>query len=138
MSSPRPQVLLAVADVLKGSRCYSQLLALEMLLHTDADTHGNTYNRLLRDGEVVLQLHSWDDEDHPNLTDASQCPVGHGVLVWFEVADFEAAVERSRRLKAKVVLEPHVNPGPRHREIWLQDPDGYHVVLSGPDGESTA
>jgi hypothetical protein len=26
--------------------------------------------------------------------------------------------------------------GPAHRELWLRDPDGYLVVLAGPDGES--
>ncbi|MBX2865187.1 MAG: VOC family protein [Leptolyngbyaceae cyanobacterium MAG.088] len=133
--SPRAQTLLAVKDVLKSSKWYANLLQLEMLSRTKAETHGNTYNRLLSNGEVVLQLHSWDDEEHPNLIDARRCVVGHGVLVWFEIDDFEQAIARAKKLKADVVVAAHINPGPNHWELWLRDPDGYHVVLSSPDGE---
>ncbi len=80
MNSPRSQTLLAVNGVLKFSAWYSKLLGLELMSKTVADTHGNTYNRLLRIGELVLQLQSWDDDEHPNLTEASKCTVGHGVL----------------------------------------------------------
>lgn len=48
-----------------------------------------------------------------------------------------AAVERVRRLGARVIEEPHVNPAPQHREIWLEDLDGYVVVLASPDGEAS-
>jgi hypothetical protein len=85
---------------------------------------------------LILQLHSWDDEQHPNLVDRDRAPPGHGVLLWFEVDDFDAAVERARRLRAPVVEEPHVNPAPQHREMWIRDPNGYVVVLAGPDGEA--
>jgi len=135
MAKPRSQTLIAVRDVLKSSKRYAKLLSLEMLSRTKAETHGNTYNRLLDEGEVVLQFHSWDDEEHPNMMDRSKCPVGHGLIIWFEVDDFDDAVSRARELKASFVLEPHVNPGSRHREVWLKDPDGYHVVLSSPDGD---
>jgi hypothetical protein len=26
--------------------------------------------------------------------------------------------------------------GPMHREVWLEDPDAYKVVLASPDGEA--
>jgi hypothetical protein len=35
-----------------------------------------------------------------------------------------------------LVLLPHVNPAPQHREMWLRDPDGYVVVIASPDGEA--
>jgi len=85
------------------------------------------------DGRLILQLHAWDEEDHPNLVNADAAPVGHGVLLWFEVDDFDAAVERARSLKAQVIEEPHVNPNAGHREMWLRDPDGYVVVIAGPE-----
>jgi catechol 2,3-dioxygenase-like lactoylglutathione lyase family enzyme len=132
----RPQPLIAVRDVEASSRWYAKLLGLHDLGEELGDTHGNVYNRLLRDGALVLQLHSWDDEDHPNLINREAAPPGHGVLLWFEVDDFDAAVKRARGLQAKVLQEPHVNPAPRHREIWLHDPDGYVVVLASPDGEA--
>jgi catechol 2,3-dioxygenase-like lactoylglutathione lyase family enzyme len=83
-----------------------------------------------------MQLHAWDEEDHPNLVDQKAAPLGHGVLLWFEVDDFDDAVERARALAAVIVEGPHVNPGPQHREIWLRDPDGYVVVVASPDGEA--
>jgi hypothetical protein len=36
----------------------------------------------------------WDEEDHANLVGADAAPHGHGVLLWFEVDDFDAAVGR--------------------------------------------
>jgi catechol 2,3-dioxygenase-like lactoylglutathione lyase family enzyme len=85
---------------------------------------------------LVLQLHAWDEEDHPNLVDAGEARPGHGVLLWFEVDDFDAAMKRVRALRAEVVLKPHVVAAPGHREIWVRDPDGYVVVIASPDGEA--
>jgi catechol 2,3-dioxygenase-like lactoylglutathione lyase family enzyme len=130
----RPQPLIAVRDVIASSRWYRELLA---LTHSDeVSDHRHLYDRLYAGEELVLQLHAWDEEDHPNLVNADRAPVGHGVLLWFEVDDFDAAVERARKLRATIVEEPHVNPAPRHREMWLRDPDGYVVVVASPDGSA--
>lgn len=84
---------------------------------------------------MLLQLHAFDvDHHHAHMGDPSK-PLGNGTLLWFEVDDFDAAVERARKLEAKVVLDVHVNPDAQHREIWITDPDGYTVVLASPDGE---
>ena len=68
---------------------------------------------------------------------------GNGVLLWFgETADFDGVVDRAHQLGATVVMAPHRNPpegqgnGPGHREIWIEDPDGYTVVVASPDGEA--
>ena len=92
---------------------------------------------------LVLQLHNRETEhDHGRIGDPNVEP-GNGVLLWFgEVADFDAAVERAVQLGVTVVLPPHRNPpegqgnGPSHREIWINDPDGYTVVIASPDGEA--
>jgi hypothetical protein len=39
-------------------------------------------------------------------------------------------------LRAEIVQEPHFNPAPNHREMWLRDPDGYVVVVASPDAET--
>jgi catechol 2,3-dioxygenase-like lactoylglutathione lyase family enzyme len=132
-TSVRAQPLIAVRDVRASSRWYQELLGLQTL---GEHAHRDFYDRLLCGGHLLLQLHRWDDEDHPNLTDADAAPHGHGVLLWFELDDFDAAVARARALRAEVVEEPHVNPAPRHREMWIRDPDGYLVVLASPDGEA--
>ena len=129
----RPQPLIAVRDVKASTRWYEQVLGAKRLGESD---HAHIYQRLLCDDQLVLQLHSWDDEEHPNLVNPKKAPPGHGVLLWFEVSDFDASVERIRAVRAEVVEEPHVNPNARHREIWIRDPDGYVVVLASPDGEA--
>jgi catechol 2,3-dioxygenase-like lactoylglutathione lyase family enzyme len=133
-SRVRPQPLIAVRDVEASSRWYQQLLGVRRL-NVESD-HGHLYQRLYDGDQLVMQLHCWDDEDHPNLVDPDASRPGHGVLLWFETDDFDGAVARARALGAEVVLEPHVNPAPQHREIWLRDRDGYVVVVASPDGEA--
>jgi predicted enzyme related to lactoylglutathione lyase len=63
---------------------------------------------------------------------------GNGVLLWFEVDDFDDVLARATEMKAEVIM-PRRNPpkgdgGPNHWEIWLRDPDGYTVVIASPDG----
>jgi len=126
------QPLIAVRDVRASSRWYGELLAADSL---PDHSHRDVYDRISCAGQMVLQLHAWDEENHPNLIDADAAPRGHGVLLWFQVEDFDAAVQRARGLVAQIIEEPHVNPAPQHKEIWLRDPDGYVVVISSPDGD---
>ena len=134
----RPQPLIAVADVEATSRWYQTLLGVR------SDHGGPEYDRLVDDdGVLVMQLHNWDVEhDHANLGDPHDPSRGNGVLLWFEIEDFDGAVSRAAALEAAVVLPLHRNPlegepgGPAHREIWLRDPNGYTVVLASPDGEA--
>jgi catechol 2,3-dioxygenase-like lactoylglutathione lyase family enzyme len=132
----RPQPLISVTDVEQSSGFYQQLLACE-------SAHGGKeYERLVRDGTLVLQLHAFEVEHHHGMIgDPSAHPYGNGVALWFEIDDFDDAVDRANDLQAEMVLPVHRNPpdgpgGPAHRELWLRDPDGYLVVLASPDGES--
>jgi hypothetical protein len=139
MSSPaqksvvEAQPLIAVRNVRASSRWYADLLRADTL---PDHPHRDVYDRIWRSGRLLLQLHAWDAEDHPNLVNPNAAPPGHGVVLWFQVEDFDAAVQRARRLKAEIVEDTHFNPAPRHREMWLRDPDGYVVVLASPDGEN--
>jgi catechol 2,3-dioxygenase-like lactoylglutathione lyase family enzyme len=132
IGSVRSQPLIAVRDVRASRRWYRQLLRVDTLPEHE---HRDSYDQMLCNGRLILQLHAWDEEDHPNLVNADAAPPGHGVLLWFEVDDFDGAVERARSLGAQVVEEPHINPNARHREMWIRDPDGYVVVIAGPDGD---
>lgn len=134
--SVRPQPLLAVRDVPVSARWYATLLGATRTSELMASDHAHLYDRLLVDRALVLQLHAWNAEEHPNLTDPNGGRNGHGVLVWFELDGFDAAVARARAMRAEVVEDVHVNPAPQHRELWLRDPDGYVVVLCSPDGEA--
>ena len=132
-SSVEAQPLIAVRNVRASSQWYAELLGADALLD---HPHRDVYDRIWRSGRLLLQLHAWDARSTPNLVNADEAPPGHGVVLWFQVDDFDAAVERARRLEAVVVEEPDINPAPRHREIWLRDPNGYVVALASPDGES--
>ncbi len=118
--------MLVVRDVEASSRFYQQVLGA-------ASGHGgNEYEQIVVNDEIVLQLHDVDVEDHHGrLSDPDQ-PIGNGVLLWFEVADFDARVEAVRSTSAEIVTDVHTNPNAKQREIWFRDPDGYLVVLAGP------
>ena len=128
----RAHPLIAVRSVRASSSWYRQLLGFDSL---PEHPHRDLYERLHCGGELILQLHAWDQEAHPNLMNADAAPKGHGVLLWFEVGNFDVVVESARALRAQVILEPHINPRPKHREMWLRDPDGYVVVIASPDGD---
>jgi catechol 2,3-dioxygenase-like lactoylglutathione lyase family enzyme len=125
--------LIAVRDVRASSKWYVQLLGADSL---PDHVHRDVYDRVYASGRMVLQLHAWDEEDHPNLVKRTAAPPGHGVLIWFVVDDFDAAVARARALHPDVIEEAHVNPASQNREMWLRDPDGYVVVIASADGEA--
>jgi catechol 2,3-dioxygenase-like lactoylglutathione lyase family enzyme len=126
----QPQPLIAVRDVEASSRWYRRLLGCK-------SGHGGTdYEQLVdQGGKLILQLHDWDAHEHPHMGDPTTKPYGNGVLLWFQIDDFVAAVARARALSAEILEGPQVNPNANHREIWLRDPDGYVVVLASAYGD---
>ncbi len=121
-----PQPLIVVRDVQASSRFYGQILGAE-------SAHGGEeYEQLVSDGELILQLHHIEVEDHHGPLASPEVPLGNGALLWFEVSDFEAAAERAKSVEAQVERDAHVNPNAKQWELWLRDPDGYLVVLAGP------
>ena len=125
----RAQPLIAVRDVEASSRWYQQLLGCR------SGHGGGEYEQLVANGELVLQLHAWGEHEHPNLGSPEAAPVGHGVLLWFQVDAFDAAVERAVAIGASILREPQVNPRANHREIWIRDLDGYVVVIASRYGD---
>ena len=132
----RPQPLIAVTDVEASSRWYQRLLGCQ-------SAHGGAeYERLVSNGALILQLHRFEVEHrHGPIGNPDDTPYGNGVLLWFEIDDFDAAIARVAELKAEIIQPRHRNPpdgngGPNHWECWLRDPDGYAVVLASPDGSA--
>jgi predicted enzyme related to lactoylglutathione lyase len=118
--------LICVKDVQFSSRWYQQLLDCQ-------SGHGGTeYERLNFNGRLILQLHDWTvDHQHGRLGDPDLRPYGNGVLLWFELHDYEAAVERAADMKVDVLKPSHKSEN-LNWEFWLHDPDGYVVVLTSP------
>ena len=130
----RPQPLIAVTDVEKSSRWYQRLLGCK------SGHGGREYEQLLFDGHIAMQLHSFEVEHHHGrIGNPADTPYGNGVLLWFEVDDFDDVLRRSQEMGVEVVLPKHRNPpdgngGPNHWELWIKDPDGYTVVVASPYG----
>jgi catechol 2,3-dioxygenase-like lactoylglutathione lyase family enzyme len=128
----RPQPLIAVTDVEASSRWYRRLLGCQ------SEHGGSVYERLVFNGQLVLQLHSFEsNHDHGPIGDSHDKPYGNGLLLWFEVDDFDAVLDRSTGMGVEIVMPRRRNPpdgngGPNHWECWMRDPDGYVVVVASP------
>ncbi len=118
--------LICVRDVQSSSTWYQRLLG------CTSGHGGDEYERLLAGDQLVLQLHRWDVEhDHGPLGDPALRPYGNGVLLWFELDDFEDAVGRALDLKVETLKQRHLSEN-GNWEFWLRDPAGYTVVLTSP------
>ena len=118
--------LICVHDVPASSLWYQQLLG------CTSGHGGDNYERLNAGNRLVLQLHKWEVEhDHGPLGDPSLRPYGNGVILWFELDDFDAAVHRASEMKVNVHKERRWSEN-GNWEYWLRDPDGYTVVLTSP------
>ena len=122
--SVRPQPMIAVADVERTSLWYQQILG------ATSGHGGADYEQLLVSSVMILQLHRLEVGHHHGAIGDPEQPLGNGVVVWFEVDDFDAAVGRIRDVAAEIVTDVHLNPNAGHREIWIRDLDGYLVVLA--------
>ena len=119
--------MICVHDVPTASRWYQALLGC-------SSGHGGDHYERLNDGDgrLVLQLHRWDVEhDHGPLGDPDLRPYGNGVLLWFELDDFDAAVARATVMNVEVTKERRWSEN-GNWEFWLRDPEGYAVVLTSP------
>src|SRR5262245_15386989 len=99
-----PQSLICVRDVEAGSRWYQRLLGCQ------SDHGGAQYERLVSNGRLILQLHAWEVEHHHGRIGDPGVTPGNGVLLWFELDDFEAAIARIADLQPQIVQPRHCNP----------------------------
>ena len=117
--------IIGVADVPKSFRWYQSLLGLP----ETAPAHDYFGQILDADGTVLLCLHEWGAHEHPTLTSPDDATPGNGLLLFFRVDDFDAALPRARAL-GRLDEESHLNPATGTMEFSLRDPDGYYVSIS--------
>ncbi|MBV8660300.1 MAG: VOC family protein [Burkholderiales bacterium] len=118
--------IIGVNDVALSFKWYQTLLGLP----ATAPAHDDFGQILDTDGTVLLCLHAWGVHDHPPLirpTDGAQV---NGLLLFFRVDDFSAALSRARALAPRLEEAPHLNPNTGTMEFSLRDPDGYDVTIS--------
>jgi hypothetical protein len=93
---------------------------------------GEQYERLNASGQLVLQLHKWEvTHHHGPLGEPGKRPYGNGVVLWFEVDDFDAAVTRAKAMNIEVLIDRRLSEN-GNWELWLRDLEGYLVVLTSP------
>jgi catechol 2,3-dioxygenase-like lactoylglutathione lyase family enzyme len=91
----RPQPLISVTDVPRSSRWYQELLGCE------SGHGGDEYERLLREGTLVLQLHRFDVEHHHGrIGDPSSAPKRRRGRPFLAAAPLHALASNPRRLPA--------------------------------------
>src|SRR5689334_23818674 len=119
----RTWTVIGVSDV-PGSLKWYQALFGQPETPPDHDYFGQILDS---DGTVLLCLHQWGAHEHPTLTGPQHGIPGNGLLLFFRVDDYGAALRRARTLVPQLAEEPHVNA---NTEFALRDPDGYYVMIS--------
>jgi len=127
----RTWTIIGVADVARSFRWYQALFGQAQT----APAHDYFGQIRDADGTVLLCLHQWGAHDHPTLASPDLAEPGNGLLLFFRVDDFDAALVRARALVARLEEEPHANPATGTREFALRDPDGYYVMVSALAGD---
>jgi catechol 2,3-dioxygenase-like lactoylglutathione lyase family enzyme len=118
--------IIGVRDVPASSRWYQSVLGCP---NTHQD--GSVFDQVIDGDETVLIcLHHWGDHGHPSLISPEVAAPGNGLLLFFRVDDFEAALTRARALTSEFEEEPHTNPNTGTMEFSLRDPDGYYVTVN--------
>ncbi len=122
----RTWMIIGVKDVAASFRWYQALFGQPETL----PAHDYFGQILDTDGTVLLCLHQWGAHGHPTLMSPDAASPGNGLLLFFRVDDFDAALLRARAVVPRFEEEPHLNPNTQTQEFSLRDSDGYFVTIS--------
>ena len=118
--------IIGVADVARSFSWYQLLLGLP----ETAPAHDYFGQIVDSDGTVLLCLHEWGAHEHPSLIGPHSVTPGNGLLLFFRVDNFDAALPSGHALVSRLEEEPHVNLSTGTMEFSHRDPDGYYVAIS--------
>ena len=118
--------IVGVDDVARSYDWYRRLFGQPQ----GAPDHDDFGQILDDDGTVLVCVHAWGAHDHPTLRAPAPDAPGNGLILFFRVDDFDASLDRARRLVDALDEEPRINPAAGTREFALRDPDGYYVMVS--------
>jgi catechol 2,3-dioxygenase-like lactoylglutathione lyase family enzyme len=122
----RTWTVIGVHDVAHSFQWYQTLFGQPLT----APAHSDFGQLCDSDGTVLLCLHEWGAHEHPPLMSPEHGTPGNGLLLFFRVDDYAAALRRARALVPQLAEESHVNPNTGTKEFALLDPDGYYVMIS--------
>lgn len=118
--------ILGVRDVAASNAWYQTLLGIS----PSPPAHDHFTLISDDDGEVLVALHAWGAHEHPTLVAPDTAAHGNGLILFFRVSDFDAALARVRTRADTLEEEPHLNENTGTLEFSLRDPDGYFVTIS--------
>ena len=122
----RTWTVIGVKDVASSFEWYQSLFGLP----ETSPGHDHWGQIVDTDGTVLVCLHAWGAHDHPSLMSPAKAEPGNGLLLFFRVDDFDAALSRARALVTRFEEEPNLNSSTETLEFSLRDPDGYYVTIS--------
>lgn len=118
--------IIGVDDVASSLRWYQRLLGLR-----ETAPHHDYFAQVIdTDDTVLVCLHQWEMHGHPTLESPDAARPGNGLILFFRVQDYAAALARVRTLGMPLAEESHANPATGTLEFALRDPDGYYVMIS--------
>ncbi len=117
--------MLFVDDVEATSRWYQNLCGLR-------GAHGGKEYEMIvdADGELVLQLHHADADEHGGARLPAGAPRGAGVLLYLSVADVRAVYAKAQEMGAVTEGPPMFIRAAGHTEFVVRDPDGYALAIA--------
>src|SRR3974390_139660 len=111
----RTWTIIGVRDVARSCEWYQSLFG-QPLTRPAHDDFGQLVDS---DGTVLLCVHQWGAHEHPPLKSPENRTPGTGLLLFFRVDVFDAALSRARALVTSLEEEPHVNPATQTMEFAL-------------------
>lgn len=122
----RTWTIIGVNDVAASFQWYQTLLGLP-----EAEPAHDYFGQLKDDdGTVLLCLHEWGHHEHPTLASADHAEPGNGLILFFRVDDFDAALHRAGGLVSQLAEAANLSSNTGTLEFALRDPDGYYVMVS--------
>ena len=122
----RTWTIIGVSDVPRSFSWYQSLFGQPQT----GPAHDYWGQILDTDGTGLLCLHEWGAHDHPSLFSPKESTPGNGLLLFFQVDEYDAILKNARTLVSSLEEEPHLNPNTQTLEFSLRDPDGYYVSIS--------
>ena len=116
--------IIAVKNIEASSKWYQSVFNWRSL-------HGGGHFDILIDenGEIVLCLHPWEQDEHPTMMNPAIMP-GNGLILYFRTENMRAIRENVEELGYPVEEEIHPNPNSSKLEFSLRDPDGYYLTIT--------
>lgn len=116
--------IIAVRDLAASSEWYCSVFNWKNL-------HDGDHFRILvaDNGEVMLCLHPWQQDEHPTMMNPDIMP-GNGLILYFRTSNMAAIRQNISAHGFDVESEVHLNPNSQKMEFSIKDLDGYYLTIS--------